>query len=107
MDCPALSGYPEIITNAPEETRRLKNPFRFVVTYRGDTYTLTPDDVFGICVIPPNMRTKSFYFIHEEDRDTVDAWRSDLTQSSIYRKIKLYDILLTVRPNLRLNRRLR
>jgi hypothetical protein len=83
----------EIIANAPEETRKLKNPFRFVVTYRGDIYTLTPDDVFGIGVTLPDMRTKPFYFIHEEDRDTIDAWRSDLKQSSIYRKIKLYDIL--------------
>lgn len=81
----------QILANAPEATRRARNPFKFTVTVNHKGYagrlSVIPDKVFGLDFTAERKRT---YFFLEADRATMPLVRSTLTQTSMYRKFLAY-----------------
>jgi hypothetical protein len=84
----------EVLTGAPEATRRLRLPFRWQVEVRqgGKPYRLgvEPDKVFGLEFNgAPENRRRAYFFL-EADRGTMPVTRKGLGQTSIFRKLLAY-----------------
>jgi hypothetical protein len=84
----------EVLTGAPEATRRLRLPFRWQVEIRqgGKSYRLgiEPDKVFGLNFEgEPENRERAFFFL-EADRGTMPMARKGLAQTSFLRKLLAY-----------------
>jgi len=82
----------EILARAPEATQRLDNPWKFraKVPAPGGLLTdlaLVPDAVFGLDF---TQERKRVYFMLEADRATMPVWRSNLFQTSMYKKFLTY-----------------
>lgn len=81
----------EILTNAPETTRRAANPFRLATRaqHEGQLVDLAviPDAVFGLDF---SVERKRKYFFLEADRATMPVVRRDLDQTSFVRKLVTY-----------------
>ena len=82
----------EILARAPEATRHLDNPWKWkakVPTPGGAMIdaALVPDAIFGLDFVAERKR---FYFMLEADRATMPIWRSNLLQTSMYRKFLTY-----------------
>ena len=81
----------QIVANAPEATRRSRNPFKFTVTVAQNGYagrlSVIPDKVFGLDYTTERKRS---YFFLEADRATMPIMRSTLAQTSMYRKFVTY-----------------
>lgn len=80
-----------ILANAPEPTRISDNPFKFKVrTHQAGTIaelSVIPDRVFGLDFTAERKRK---YFFLEADRATMPVMRTNLLQTSIYRKFLAY-----------------
>ena len=82
----------EILSRSPAATQQLANPWKWkarVPTPGGalvDT-ALVPDAVFGLDFTAKRVR---YFFMLEADRATMPAWRSNLMQTSMYRKFLTY-----------------
>jgi len=90
----ALIQPEEILAQAPEETRRLRLPFRWQVEIRqgGKPHRLgaEPDRVFGLRFEgAPENRRSAFFFL-EADRGTMPVTRKGLAQTSFLRKLLAY-----------------
>ncbi|MFM9942165.1 MAG: replication-relaxation family protein [Hyphomicrobiaceae bacterium] len=86
-----LIGAESIIANAPDMTRRSRNPFRLAtrahVNGQMIDLALVPDAVFGLDFTIERRRK---YFFLEADRATMPIKRANLSQTSIYRKFLAY-----------------
>ena len=84
-------GAEQILANAPEATRKAKNPFRLSVTTKVNgekvDLALVPDGVFGLDFLAERKRK---YFFLEADRATMPVVRSNLEQTSVFRKLLAY-----------------
>jgi hypothetical protein len=84
----------EILEQAPEATRRRKNPFAWNVTFSHQNELLTlgiiPDRIFGLHYLDRPDGGSKLYFFLEADRATMPVMRSNLRQTSLYRKILAY-----------------
>jgi hypothetical protein len=84
----------EILTGAPEATRRLRLPFRWQVEVRqgGKPYRLgvEPDKVFGLEFRGAPATRRRAYFFLEADRGTMPVVRKGLAQTSFFRKLLAY-----------------
>ncbi len=92
-------SWQEIITKAPESTRRLDNPFAIPVSI-SHTFSRTgsaqradikvvPDGLFGLEYACDGQKMYRFFAL-EADRNTLPVIRSDLHQTSYLRKILAY-----------------
>jgi len=90
----------EILANAPEETRKRKNPYilkiQTVKTIQGHPKTINigviPDKMFGLHFADqPEGRNMAYFFL-EGDRATMPVIRSNLIRSAIYKKLLGYYI---------------
>lgn len=84
----------ELLAQAPEATRRRKNPlgWQVDVTDGGERYRLgvIPDKFFGLHYLDrPEGRNRA-YFCLEADRATMPVMRTNLRQTSFYRKLLAY-----------------
>jgi hypothetical protein len=84
----------EILEQAPEAARRRRNPFAWNVAFRHQDQMLTlgviPDRMFGLHYLDkPEGKNKAYFFL-EADRATMPVMRSNLRQTSLYRKILAY-----------------
>ncbi len=84
----------EILEQALEVTRRRRAPLKWNVTctHRGQALTLgvIPDKMFGLHFTDrPEGKNKAYFFL-EADRATMPVFRSDLRQTSFYRKMLAY-----------------
>jgi hypothetical protein len=84
----------EILSGAPEATRRLRLPFRWQVEIRqgGRPYRLgiEPDRVFGLEFhTAPENRRRAYFFL-EADRGTMPVVRRGHAQTSFLRKLLAY-----------------
>jgi hypothetical protein len=84
----------EILTAAPEATRRLRLPFRWQVevSERDKLHRLgvEPDRVFGLSFAgEPEHRRRAYFFL-EADRGTMPVVRQGLVQTSFRRKLLGY-----------------
>lgn len=81
----------EILSRAPEATRRSRSPWaiRARVTIAGlpRELSLVPDKVFGL---DDTVQRKRTYFFLEADRATMPVQRTSLAQTSIARKFMTY-----------------
>jgi hypothetical protein len=81
----------EIIADAPHAIRNATNPFKLKtnIVHDGSRIDLTviPDRVFGLEF---SAESKRKYFFVEADRATMPITRSDLNQTSYYRKLFAY-----------------
>ena len=80
----------EILKGAPEETRGRKNPLKWNVptNYRGQNIVLglVPDKIFGLQYLDkPEGKNRAYFFL-EADRATMPIMRTDIRQTSFYRK---------------------
>lgn len=88
----------QILTRAPEATRRFDNPFKlpYSISHNGQSLmsTLVPDAIFGIEF---RRQPKSYYafFALEADRNTMPVSRSNLKDNSYLRKILAYRSLVS------------
>jgi hypothetical protein len=79
----------EIIAAAPEETRRAREPLRWVVwpeQHRNETWSVIPDGSFALSFADGT----SSYFLFEIDRGTIPIVRNSLDHRSIARKLQIY-----------------
>jgi hypothetical protein len=86
----------EILHQAPEGTRRRRNPFgwQVVVHHNGENHTVgvIPDKIFGLHFMDkPEGRNKAYFFL-EIDRGTMPVFRKSLhhKQSSFFAKLLAY-----------------
>jgi hypothetical protein len=84
----------EILKGAPEVTRRRKNPLKWNVpaSHRGQNIMLglVPDKIFGLQYLDkPEGKNRAYFFL-EADRATMPVMRSDIRQTSFYRKMVGY-----------------
>jgi hypothetical protein len=84
----------EVLAGAPEETRRLRLPFRWQVDIRQDSKAhrlgVEPDRVFGLEFHgAPENRRRALFFL-EADRGTMPIMRKGLAQTSFLRKLLAY-----------------
>ena len=84
----------EILKHAPEATRRRKNPLKWNVpaSYGGQNITLglVPDKIFGLQYLDkPEGKNRAYFFL-EADRATMPVMRTDIRQTSFYRKMVGY-----------------
>jgi hypothetical protein len=84
----------DILAQAPEATRRRKNPlgWNVAVTHAGESHTLgvIPDKVFGLHFLDkPEGKNRAYFFL-EADRATMPIVRSNLRQTSFFRKLLGY-----------------
>ena len=84
----------EILKHAPEATRRRKNPLKWNVPtiYGGQNITLglVPDKIFGLQYLDkPEGKSRAYFFL-EADRATMPVMRTDIRQTSFYRKMVGY-----------------
>jgi len=84
----------EVLTGAPEATRRLRLPFRWQVKVRegGTVHRLgvEPDRVFGLRFADRPEGRQVAYFFLEADRGTMPVTRKELRQTSFRRKLLAY-----------------
>lgn len=80
----------------PEDTRRLRQPFRWHATAKGNPKLgVIPDRVFGLEFLDqPADRNRAYFFL-EADRATMPVMRENLRQSSFYRKLLAYEATWT------------
>jgi hypothetical protein len=79
----------EIIAAAPEETRRAREPLRWVVRpeqHRNEAWSVIPDGLFALSFADGT----SSYFLFEIDRGTIPIVRNSLDHRSIARKLATY-----------------
>ena len=81
-----------IVARSPEATQRLDNPWKWraKVPVPGGLLTdlaLVPDAVFGLDFTEQRKRV---FFMLEADRATMPVWRSNLVQTSMYKKFLTY-----------------
>jgi Replication-relaxation len=80
----------ELIAAFPERTHNVRNPFalRVSISHNGNTHDigLSPDLAFGLRFADGSRRC----FMVEIDRGTMPISRSDLTQTSVERKMRAY-----------------
>jgi len=79
----------EIIAAAPEETRRAREPLRWVVSpeqHRNETWSVIPDGSFALSFADGT----SSYFLFEIDRGTIPIVRNSVDHRSITRKLATY-----------------
>jgi hypothetical protein len=92
-------SWQEIMAKAPQQTRRLHNPFELFVSishafsnaksvHRADIKIL-PDGLFGLEYAAQGQKSYRF-FVLEADRGQMPVARSNLRQSSYLRKILAY-----------------
>lgn len=87
-----------ILAKAPEQTRRLENPFKLPYTASHNSQsirsTIVPDAIFGIEYqrTPKNLYA---FFALEADRNTMPVFRSNLKDNSYLRKILAYRSLVS------------
>lgn len=84
----------EVLARVPEETRRLRLPFRWHVQIRADGKShrigVDPDRVFGLRFKgAPANRREAFFFL-EADRGTMPVARKGLVKTSVLRKLLAY-----------------
>ncbi|MEO1703701.1 MAG: replication-relaxation family protein [Pseudomonadota bacterium] len=84
----------DILTNAPERTRRAKHPFRWQtrVSFNGERHeiAIVPDEVFGLHYLEkPEGKNRAYFFV-EIDRGTMPITRRDIRQTSFARKLMSY-----------------
>jgi hypothetical protein len=84
----------ELLSRAPEETRRRKNPSQWAVTcrYLEEPVTLgvAPDALFGLHYLDrPEGRNRAYFFL-EADRATMPIARNNVRQTSFFRKMTAY-----------------
>jgi hypothetical protein len=84
----------EILKQASEATRRRKNPLKWNVpaSYGGQSITLglVPDKIFGLQYLDkPEGKNRAYFFL-EADRATMPVMRTDIRQTSFYRKMVGY-----------------
>ncbi len=89
-----LVGAAEIVAQAPGETRRRKKPLQWTVNclYRNEQAELgvIPDAVFALHYLErPEGRNRAYFFL-EADRATMPVARSNLRQTSFFRKMVAY-----------------
>jgi hypothetical protein len=89
-----IISFGEILRQAPEATQRRKNPYGWHVrvTYGHEAHTLgvIPDKIFGLHRLDrPEGKNKAYFFL-EADRATMPVVRSNLRQTSFYRKLLAY-----------------
>jgi hypothetical protein len=85
----ALIREPEIIAAAPEETRRAREPLRWVVQPaqgRNELWSVVPDGLFALSFADGTAS----YFLLEIDRGTIPIARHSLNHRSIVRKLSTY-----------------
>jgi len=84
----------EVLARAPQETRRLRLPFRWQVEVRhgGKPYRLgvEPDKVFGLRFEDAPENRRRAYFFLEADRGTMPVMRKGFAQTSFFRKLLVY-----------------
>jgi len=84
----------EILANAPASTQKSKNPLGWRVNVQDDrrVYTLgvIPDKIFGLQYLDKPEGRNIGYFFLEADRATMPVMRSNLDQTSFYRKLVAY-----------------
>lgn len=84
----------EILTSAPDKTRRSKHPFRWQtrVSFDGERHeiAIVPDEVFGLHNLDkPEGKNRAYFFV-EIDRGTMPITRRDIRQTSFARKLISY-----------------
>ncbi len=84
----------EILANAPEHTRRKRDPFRWQtrINWNNEWHdiAIVPDAVFGIEYIDkPEGKNKAYFFV-EIDRGAMPILRRDIRQTSFSRKMHSY-----------------
>jgi len=82
----------DILANAPEQTQRSDNPWRFAAPVPTDNgllqdLAIIPDKAFGFDF---TIARKRPYFFLEADCATMPVWRSNLQQSSMRKKFLVY-----------------
>lgn len=88
----------EILAKAPESTRKRRNPLGWNVTVeeveKADrprhTLGVIPDKIFGLRYLDKPDGKNTAYFFLEADRATMPVMRSNLRQTSFYRKLVAY-----------------
>ncbi len=84
----------EILAAAPEETRRLRIPFRWQVDVRAGEKLhrlgVEPDQIFGLRFAGKPEHRRCAYFFLEADRGTMPVARQGLAQTSFRRKLLGY-----------------
>jgi hypothetical protein len=85
----------EILAKAPESTRKRPNPTGLSVTVddldqRRHTLGVIPDQMFGLQYLDKPEGRNIGYFFLEADRATMPVMRSNLRQTSFYRKLVTY-----------------
>lgn len=90
-----LIGYGEILQQAPETTRRRKNPLAWSVSCVHENTRLSlgviPDQFFGLHFTDKPDGANRAYFFLEADRATMPIMRTDLKQTSFFRKMIAYN----------------
>ena len=79
----------EIIADAPEETRRAREPLRWLVRperARNEVWSVVPDGLFALSFADGTAS----YFLFEIDRGTIPIVRNSLGHRSIARKLATY-----------------
>jgi hypothetical protein len=79
----------EIIAEAPEATRRAREPLRWVVRperKRNEVWSVVPDGMFALSFADGTAS----YFLFEIDRGTIPIVRSSFDHRSIARKLDIY-----------------
>lgn len=84
----------DILANAPEATRRKRDPFRWQTRIHWDNQwhqiAIVPDAVFGLHYTDkPEGKNRAYFFV-EIDRGTMPILRRDIRQSSFARKLHSY-----------------
>lgn len=84
----------ELLAQAPPATRRSKNPLGWQVPVRYQDSALRlgviPDRIFGLHFLDRVEGRNKAYFFLEADRATMPVIRTDLRQTSFYRKMLAY-----------------
>ena len=84
----------DILTAAPEKTRRKRHPFRWQTRVHWDNQwhqiAIVPDAVFGLHYTDRPEGKNKAYFMVEVDRGTMPVTRRDVRQSSFARKLHAY-----------------